>query len=117
MEPALTLSSRTSAATVVLAGVAATVVGLVPSDAAPIWLLRIFAAGILIIIAPGVLTVLAWRPRVSFDLLELIGIGMGVSVALVQMITIGAVMYSWSVDVSLALLGAWTIVHAVVAVR
>ena len=104
-----------SAAAFALAGVAAAVVGLVSSDAAAVWMLRIFGAGILVVIAPGVLTVLAWRPRSSFDLLELIGIGLGVSVALVQMVTIGAVMYSWSVGVSLALLGGWTIVHAMVA--
>ena len=114
---ALALSSRVVAAAFALAGVAAAVVGLVSSDAAASWVLRIFAAGILILIAPGVLTVLAWRPRSSFDLLELIGIGLGVSVALVQMVTIGAVMYSWPVDVSLALLGGWTIVHAMVALR
>jgi hypothetical protein len=109
------LSSRMSAAAFVLAGVVAALVGLVSSDAAAVWVLRIFAAGVLIVITPGVLTVLAWRPRASFDLVELIGIGLGVSVALVQMITIGAVMYSWPVNVSLALLGGWTIVHAMVA--
>ena len=113
----MTLSSRTSAAAFILAGIAAVVVGLVSSDAPAVWLLRIFAAGVLIVIAPGVVTVLAWRPRSSFDLLEIIGIGLGVSVSLVQMITIGAVMYSWSVNVSLALLGGWTIVHALVALR
>ena len=111
----MTLSSRTSAAAFALAGLAAGVAGLVRSDAALAWLLRIFAAGLLIAIIPGALTVLAWRPRASFDLVELVGIGVGVSIALVQMLTIGAVMYSWPIDRSLALLAAWTIVHAIVA--
>jgi hypothetical protein len=113
----VTLSSRAAGATLVLAGLAAASAGLVPSDNPFVWALRIFAAGFLIAVVPGVLTVLAWRPRASFDLLELVGIGVGVSIALVQLITIGAVMYSWSIDVSLALIGGWAIIHALAAVR
>jgi hypothetical protein len=113
----VTLSPRTSAAAFLLAGVAAAVAGFIQSDSALAWLLRIFAAGALIAIVPGVLTVLAWRPRASFDLVELVGVGVGVSIALVQTITVGAVMYSWSIDVSLALLVGWAAVHAIAALR
>jgi len=81
------------------------------------WLLRVVAAGALVAVIPGVLTVMAWRPRARVGFLELIGVGLGVSFALVQAVTIAAVMYSWSVNVSLALLAAWTFGHAIAALR
>jgi len=88
-----------------------------PGDSAATWAARVAGAGFLVGVIPGALTLLAWRPRREFTLLELLGIGFGLSVVIVQLLTIAAVMYSWSVDVSLVLLGAWTVGHAVAAMR
>jgi hypothetical protein len=113
----LVLSPRVSVAALVLLGVVAAGLGILPSDSDVVWLLRVFGAGFLVTVLPGALTVLAWRPRASFSLLELIGISLGVSFGLVQLVTIAAVMYAWSVDVSIALIAGWAVLHAVVAAR
>lgn len=114
---ALVLSPRATVVAFTLAGVVAAVLGVLPSDSAAAWLLRVFGAGVLVTVVPGALTVLAWRPRDTFSLLELIGISLGVSFALVQLVTIAAVLYAWPVDASIAVLAGWTIAHAVVAAR
>jgi hypothetical protein len=117
MRQCFVLSSRTSATTFALIGILAVGIGLVPAESSFVWLLRIFGGAALIAVLPGVFTVLAWRPRSSCSLLELIGVGLGISAALVQLLTITAVMYAWAIDVSLVLLAGWTIVHALVALR
>lgn len=90
---------------------------LTPSDSAVVWFLRVFVAAVLVTVVPGMLTVLAWRPRHSFGVLELIGVSLGIGFAFVQLLTIAAVMYAWSIDVSLALLAGWALLHSVVALR
>ena len=50
-------------------------------------------------------------------MLELIGVSLGIGFAFVQLLTIAAVMYAWSIDVSLALLAGWALLHSVVALR
>jgi hypothetical protein len=117
MRQCFVLSSRASATTFGLIGILAAGIGLVPAESSFAWLLRIFGGAALIAVLPGVFTVLAWRPRSSSSLLELLGVGLGISAALVQLLTIAAVMYAWAIDVSLALLAGWTIVHAVAAFR
>jgi len=114
---ALVLSPRVSAAGFTLLGVVAASFGVLPSDSAPAWVLRVFGAGVLVTVVPGALTVLAWRPRDTFSLLELTGISLGVSFALVQLVTIMAVIYAWPVDTSITLLAGWIIAHAIVAAR
>jgi hypothetical protein len=106
-----------NAARIAAAGLAAAAACFAPGDSAVTWALRIAGAGVLITVVPGSLAVLAWQPRRDFTLLELLGVGFAVSLVVVQLLTIAAVMYSWSVDVSLALLGAWTAGHAVAAFR
>lgn len=90
---------------------------LLPPDVAAGWVIRVVAASVLIAVAPGVLATLAWLPQRSFSALELVGIGIGVSFALVQLITIAALVAHWPVDVSLAAIAAWAVAHAVVLVR
>lgn len=81
------------------------------------WALRVIGAAALVAVFPGIFAVLAWKPRADLRLLELAGIGIGISAALVQLLSVGAVMYSWPIEISLGLLAAWTVAHAVFAVR
>ena len=97
---------------VALLGVAALAACATPGDSALTWLLRVAGATWITAVVPGLFTVMAWRPRSTFTVFEVLGIGIGVSVALTQAITIVAIMYAVSVDSSLALLAAWTIGHA-----
>ena len=86
-----------------------------PSNSDATWALRIFSAGIVVTVIPGMLAVLAWRPRDAFSLLELIGVSLGISFALIQLVTIAAVMYAFSVDVAIMLLATLALIHAAVA--
>ena len=97
---------------VALFGVAAIASCATPGDSALTWLLRVVGATLITAVVPGLFTVMAWRPRSTFTVFEVLGISIGVSVALAQAITIVAIMYAVSVDSSLALLAAWTIGHA-----
>ena len=90
-------------------------VAVIPSDRPIVWLLRLMSAGFIVCLAPGIATVLAWRPRESVSLLELLGISIGISIAVVQLLTVLAVLYAWSPDVSLGLLGLWIMAHAAAA--
>jgi hypothetical protein len=113
----LVCSSRTCGVTLAVVGVLAATAGMVSSDSSIVWFLRVFGAAALVAVLPGVFTTLAWCPRSSFNLFELIGTGLGISAALVQLLTIMAVMYAWGIDISLTLLAGWTILHAAVALR
>jgi hypothetical protein len=106
-----------TAARLAAVALAAAVACAVPGDSAVVWALRVVGAALVAAVVPGAFTVLAWKPRSEFTLLEFLGISIGASVAVVQLVTIAAVMYSWSVDVSLGLLAAWTAGHAVAAFR
>jgi hypothetical protein len=97
---------------VALLGVAALAACATPGDSALTWLLRVAGATLITVVVPGLVTVMAWRPRSIFTMFEVLGIGIGVSFALTQAITIVAIMYAVSVDSSLAVLAAWTIGHA-----
>jgi hypothetical protein len=97
---------------VALVGIAAAAACAAPGDSGLTWALRVIGATLVTTVVPGALTVMAWRPRSELTVLELLGISIGVSVAIVQVLTIIAIMYAWSVDASLGLLAAWTIGHA-----
>jgi hypothetical protein len=104
-------------ARVAAVGVAAAAACAFPGDAGVTWAIRVAGSAGIISVVPGALAVMAWRPRTEFTLLEFLGVSFGVSIAVVQLLTIGAVMYSWPLDLSLWLLAAWMAVHAVAAFR
>ena len=79
--------------------------------------IRIAGATFAVAIAPGALTVLAWRPKNAFTLLELIGLGLGVGFGLIQICTVVAMVLHLSPALMLALLGLWALGHAYVAAR
>ena len=110
-------SGRQMAGLVAAAGVLGASARLLPDDSPIGWLFRIAGAGLAVIVVPGVLTVLAWRPRARVGLLELVAIGAGVGFGLIQLLTVGALLVHWSPLTSLGLLAAWSVAHAIVASR
>lgn len=111
------LPSRTWLVVVVLTSGLAAATRLLPDAWATTWILRVLAANVLIGIIPGMLTVLAWRPRPSFALLELVGLSMGVSFALVEVLTVAVVTLHLSPMAGIALLATLSTAHVAVAAR
>lgn len=60
---------------------------------------------------------LAWRPRTTFTLLEVIGLGLGVGFGLIQLFTIVAMVLHQPTTRMLLVLALWTAVHAYAAAR
>jgi hypothetical protein len=67
-----------------IAGVLAVAARALPAASAAGWVVRVMAVSVMVAIMPGMLALLAWRPRQRFELLELLGFSTGVSFALVQ---------------------------------
>jgi hypothetical protein len=70
-----------------------------------------------VVCVPGALTVLAWHPRRTFDLFELVGLAFAVSFGIGQLITMAALLAHWSPPISLTVLGALMLVAAAFAWR
>jgi hypothetical protein len=79
--------------------------------------LKLVLAAATVGVVPGVLTTLAWRPRIRLAALEVLGLGIAVSLALVQLVTILAVSLHVGPLVSLALLLTGPAVLAVANTR
>jgi hypothetical protein len=75
------------------------------------WIARVGGASLIVGVAPGAVTLLAWRPRQSFALLEWLGLSIGISCAVVQLVTIGAVALHQSPGRGIGALGLVVAVH------
>ena len=75
------------------------------------WIARVGGASLIVGVVPGAVTLLAWRPRKSFALLEWLGLSIGLSCALVQLLTIGAVALHQSPSRAIGVLGVVVAVH------
>jgi hypothetical protein len=86
-------------------------------DSAIVWLVKVVGASMAVGVIPGALMVLAWRPRRAYGLIELAAISLAGSFALVQVLTVAALIFHWSVATTLALLAGAALGHGVVALR
>ena len=81
------------------------------------WALRMLGAVTLVGVAPGLALLLAWRPRAAFGVGELLGFSVAVSFAVLQLLTVAALVVHWPMWVSIVALCALIAVHAAVAFR
>ena len=113
----LFLGPRAIVAVVIFAGVLAVAARALPDASAAGWIVRVMAVSGMVAIMPGMLVLLAWRPRQTFGLLELLGFSMGVSFALVQVLVVAALTFHWSPIQAVVVFGLIAAGHAVMALR
>ncbi len=77
---------------------------------------RLFLASLAVAVLPGVMIVLAWRPRRDITLLELAALGIATSLIVVQGVTIAAIVLHQPIGMMLAVLGLIALAHAVPAI-
>lgn len=108
---------RRAASILVLAGVSAISTRMLPEASALGWMIRVASASALLGVIPGALVLLAWRPRGSIGLLELLGLSLGISFAVVQFLTVAALTLHWSPTQTTAALAVLVVAHAAVVLR
>ena len=75
------VSSRRAAAVVLGVAVLGALARFTPEVSEWGWIARISGASLIVGVVPGAVMLLAWRPRKSFDLLEWLGLSIGISCA------------------------------------
>jgi hypothetical protein len=105
------ISPRVAAALVLGVTVLGVLTRFAPDTSEWGWMARVSGASVLVGVVPGAVTLLAWRPRNSFLLLEWLGLSIGVSCALVQLLTIGAVTLHQSPGRMIGALGLVVAIH------
>lgn len=78
---------------------------------------RLLLASLAVAVIPGILIVLAWRPRRDLTLLELVALGIATSLILVQLVTIDALVFHRPIGAMLIVIGLIALAHAVEVVR
>ena len=113
----LFLGPRATIAVLAVAGGLAVMTRALPDVSVAGWIVRVTAVSALVAIMPGMLALLAWRPRQRFGLLELLGFSMGVSFALMQVLVVAALTFHWSPMQAVAVFGLTAAAHAAMALR
>ncbi len=75
------------------------------------WALRVAGVTVLVGVAPGLMTILAWHPRHEFSLVEWLGLGVASSLAMLHLLTIAAVTLHQPPSRIIAVLGVVMAIH------
>ena len=113
----LFLGPRPIIVILMIAGGLAVATRALPDTSAAGWIVRVMAVSAVVAIMPGMLALLAWRPRHGFGLLEFLGFSMGVSFALVQVLVVLALTFHWSPTQAVIVFGLIAAAHAAMALR
>jgi hypothetical protein len=113
----LTISTRAATGFLLLVAAGAAGVRVIDSGDA-VWIaLKIVTASLAVMFVPGAMLTLLWRPRLQIALIETAAFGAGLSLVVVQLLTIAAVSLHFSIDLALGILAGSVAVAAVAALR
>ena len=113
----LSVGPRAVVALVMMAVALAVVARTLPDTLEAGWAVRVMAVSAVVAIMPGMLALLAWRPRQELGLLELLGFSMSVSFALVHVLVVAALTFHWSPMQAVTVFGLIAAAHAAMALR
>ena len=108
---------RSAVVILTLASVGAIGTRMLPDASAVAWMIRVASVSTLVGVIPGALVLLAWRPRESIGLLELLGLSLAISFAVVQVCTVAALTLHCSPMQTTSALAVFGVAHAAMALQ